>query len=53
MKKLPWVPIAIAVLPLFGAGVFGFTDLKSDVRLVLRELDDDTVRSSNVRIGEA
>ncbi len=34
MKKISWISIAIVVLPLFGAGLFAFTDLKSDVRLV-------------------
>ncbi len=34
MKNLPWTPIAIAMLPLLAAGLFGFTDLKTDVRLL-------------------
>ena len=34
MKNLPWAPMGIAVLPLLAAGIFGFTDLKSDVRLL-------------------
>ena len=34
MKKIPWIPIAIAMVPILAAGLFGFTDLKSDVRIL-------------------
>lgn len=34
MKNVPWFPIALAMVPLFAAGLFGFTNLKSDVRLL-------------------
>ncbi len=34
MKNFPWVPIAITTVPLLAAGLFGFTDLKSDVRVL-------------------
>ncbi len=34
MKNLPWAPLGIAILPVVAAGIFGFTDLKSDVRLL-------------------
>ena len=34
MKNLPWAPLGIAILPVIAAGIFGFTDLKSDVRVL-------------------
>lgn len=34
MKNFPWMPILLATLPLTGAGLFAFTDLKSDVRVL-------------------
>ena len=34
MKNFPWLPVGVAMLPLAAAGIFGFTDLKSDVRLL-------------------
>ena len=34
MKNFPWAPLGIAMLPVIAAGIFGFTDLKSDVRLL-------------------
>ena len=34
MVKVPWLPIGVAALPIIAAGIFGFTDLKSDVRVL-------------------
>ncbi len=34
MTKFPWLPTVAVVVPIAAAGLFGFTDLKSDVRLL-------------------
>lgn len=34
MKKFPWAPIGIAIMSVLAAGLFAFTDLKSDVRIL-------------------
>lgn len=53
MKNIPWIGIAIAAVPILGAGLFGFSDLKSDVRVLSAALAAGEVdyRSLDTKVG--
>ncbi len=53
MKNFPWLPIALAAIPILGAGLFGFSDLKSDVRVLdaAWAAGEENYRSLDVKVG--